>query len=82
MLNGKFLWGAGFDLGFPTATDDILGAGKWTAGPSAIGAYMGPKWKIGGLLQQYWDYAGDSDRADVNMTNIQLLYYYSLSDTV
>ena len=32
MLNGKFLWGVGFDLGLPTATDDLLGTGKWTAG--------------------------------------------------
>ncbi len=81
MLNGKFLWGLGFDLGFPTASDDILGTGKWTAGPSAIGAYMGPKWKIGGLLQQYFDYAGDSDRDDVNLTNLQYFLYYSLNDT-
>ena len=51
MLNGKFLWGAGFDLGLPTASEDILGGGKWTAGPSALGVYMGPKWKIGGLLK-------------------------------
>ena len=80
MLNGKFLWGLGFDLGFPTASDDILGTGKWTAGPSAIGAYMGPKWKIGGLLQQYWDYAGDDDRDPVNLTNFQYFLYYSLND--
>ena len=80
MLNGKFLWGLGFDLGFPTASDDILGTGKWTAGPSAIGAYMGPKWKIGGLLQHYWDYAGDDDRDAVNLTNFQYFIYYSLDE--
>jgi hypothetical protein len=79
MLNGKFLWGLGFDLGFPTASDDILGTGKWTAGPSAIGAYMGPKWKIGGLLQQYWDYAGDDERDNVSLTNFQYFVYYSLA---
>ena len=49
------LWGAGFDLGFPTATEDILGSGKWTAGPSALGVYLGKKWKYGALLQHYWD---------------------------
>jgi hypothetical protein len=78
MLNGKFVWGLGFDLGLPTATDDILGTGKWTAGPSAIGVYLGKKWKIGGLLQQYWDYAGDDDRDDVSLTNLQYFLYYSL----
>jgi hypothetical protein len=79
-INGKFLWGAGFDLAFPTATEDILGTGKWMAGPSGLGVYMGPKWKIGGLVQQYWDYAGDSDRDDVSLMNLQYFIYYSLDD--
>jgi len=78
---GKIVWGLGFDLGFPTATDDLLGTGKWTAGPSALGVYLGSKWKIGALAQQYWDYAGDNDRSSVNMTNLQYLYYYSLDAT-
>ena len=77
----KFLWGLGFDLGFDTAAEDVLGTGKWTAGPSALAVYMGEKWKYGALVQHYMDYAGDSDRGDVNMTNIQALYYWSLNDT-
>jgi hypothetical protein len=77
----KFLWGAGLDMGFPTATEDILGTGKWLVGPSALGVYMGPKWKVGGLAQQFWDFAGDSDRDGVNMTNLQVFYYYSLNAT-
>lgn len=77
----KFLWGAGFDLGIPTATEDILGTGKWTAGPSALGVYMGPKWKVGALVTQYWDFAGDDDRDDVNLTNLQYFVYYSINDT-
>ncbi len=65
------VWGAGFDLGFPTASDDLLGTGRWTAGPSALGVYLGPKWKLGALVQQYWDFAGDDDRDDVSLTNLQ-----------
>jgi hypothetical protein len=79
-INGKFLWGAGFDAGFPTASEDILGTGQWTAGPSGLGVYMGPKWKIGGLIQHYWDYAGDDDRDPVNLTNFQYFIYYSLDE--
>ena len=75
------VWGLGFDVGVPTATKDLTGTGKWTAGPSALGIYMGPKWKIGGLLQQYWDFAGDSDRDGVNLTNLQYFMYYSLNET-
>ncbi len=81
MINGKFLWGAGFDLAFPTASEDILGMGKWSAGPSALGVYMGPTWKIGGLVQHYWDYAGPGSRSDVNMTNLQYFVYYTVDET-
>jgi hypothetical protein len=77
---GSLLWGLGFDLGFPTATEDILGTGKWLAGPSGLGVYLGPKWKIGALVQHYWDYAGDSDRDDVNLTNLQYFLFYSLDE--
>ena len=47
-----------------------------------LGVYMGETFKGGALIQQYWDFAGDSDRGDVNMTNIQYLYYWSISDTM
>jgi hypothetical protein len=78
---GNSVWGVGFDLAFPTASEEILGDGKWSAGPSALYAYLGPKWKVGGLIQNYFDYAGPSDREDVALTNFQYLLYYSLNDT-
>lgn len=81
MLNGNFLWGVGFDLGLPTATEDILGTGRWLGGPSALAVYMGPKWKIGGLVQQYYDLGGDSDREEVNLMNFQYFVFYSLDET-
>jgi hypothetical protein len=78
----KFLWGAGFDLGFDTADEDVLGTGKYLAGPSALVVYMGKKWKYGALVQHYEDVGGhNSDRDDVSMTNIQAIYYYSISET-
>jgi hypothetical protein len=77
----KAVWGLGFDVGLPTATEDVLGTGKWTAGPSVLGVYLGPKWKLGGLLTNYLDFAGDSDRDDVRLSNLQYLAYYSLNKT-
>ncbi len=47
-----------------------------------MGVYLGRKWKIGALVQQYFDYAGDDDRSDVNLMNFQYFVYYSLSDTM
>ena len=68
----NIVWGLGFDLAFPTAQEEILGSGQYSAGPSALGVYLGEKWKFGALVQQYWDYASDEkDRDDVNLTNIQ-----------
>ena len=76
------VWGVGFDLAFPTAQEEILGSGKYSAGPSALGVYLGKKWKFGALAQQYWDFAShDKGRDDVNLTNIQSIYYYSLDST-
>jgi hypothetical protein len=77
----SLLWGAGVCLGFPTATEDLLGTGKWMAGPSVLGVYMGPKWKIGALLQQYFSFAGSDLRDDVNLTNIQYFIYYAWNET-
>lgn len=79
---GSSVWGVGVDLALPTASEDVLGTGKWSAGPSALYAYLGPKWKLGALWQQYFSFAGDSDRDDVNMTNIQYFYYYSVNPTM
>jgi len=79
---GSFVWGLGFDAGFPTASKDVLGSEKYTAGPSALGVYLGPKWKLGSLVQHYWSYAGDGDRSDVSMTNLQYFYYYGITPTL
>jgi hypothetical protein len=76
------VWGLGLDMAFPTATDDVLGDGKFSLGPTALYAYMGPKWKIGGLVQSYFSYAGDSDRERVGLMNLQYFVYYSITDTM
>lgn len=82
MGDGNFVWGLGFDVGFPTASEDVLGSGKYSVGPSALGVYLGPKWKIGSLVQHYSSYAGDNDRSDVNLTNWQYFYYYAITPTL
>ena len=76
------VWGVGAGLSFPSASDDVLGSGKWSMGPSALYAYLGQEWKLGALLQTYFSYAGDSDRDDVRTLNLQLFYYYSITPTI
>ncbi len=61
-----FVWGVGAALDFPTATNTLLGNGKWTAGPSLLGLKQTKSWTFGLLLRQAWSYAGSPDRPDVS----------------
>lgn len=74
---GKWIWGAGPVLIFPTAADEVLGSDKYSAGPSAVLLTMSGPWVVGGLVSQVWDYAGDSDAADVNSFLFQYFINYN-----
>jgi len=78
--SGKFIWGAGPSITFPTATDDVLGSGRWSAGPSFVGLTIQKPILAGVLLRQLWSFAGDSDRRSVNQTLIQPFLNYNLDD--
>jgi hypothetical protein len=75
---GKLIWGVGPVLRFPTATDDLLGSEKWSAGPSAVLLRTHGPWVFGGLVQNVWSFGGDSDRADVNEFLLQPFVNYNL----
>jgi len=66
-----FILGAGPVLVFPTASDELLGTEKWSAGPTGVALRQQGQWTYGMLAQHVWDYAGDDDRADVNSTLLQ-----------
>jgi hypothetical protein len=77
---GEILWGFGPSLEFPTATEDVLGTEKWSAGPSFVALTMKGPWVFGGLVRQIWSYAGDGDRASVNQMLLQPFINYNLPD--
>ena len=77
---GKLIWGLGPAFSFPTATDDVLGTDKWSAGPSAVALTIHGPWVIGGLASNLWSYAGDDDRADVNQFLFQYFINYNMAD--
>lgn len=76
----EIIWGVGPSLGIPTATDDQLGSGKWTIGPSAVVLTQPGNWNLGVLGQQLWSFAGDGNRASVNRTLIQPFITYNLGN--
>jgi hypothetical protein len=80
--DGIFVWGLGPTLIFPTASEDVLGQGKFQAGPAGVAAYLGKDWALGLFPQHWWSYAGDSDRQSTNLTNIQYFIYRNITDTV
>lgn len=75
---GSLIWGLGGSITAPTATDDRLGSGKWSAGPTAVGLVQ-PGWgTYGTLLRHLWSFAGDSDRRDVSQSLIEPFVNYNL----
>lgn len=74
---GGLVWGAGPALQFPTATDDLLGTEKWSAGPTAVVLKQTGGWTAGVLAYHVWSYAGESGRQDVNSTFLQPFLSYT-----
>jgi hypothetical protein len=87
-----FVWGFGPTIMLPTATDDQLGTGKYSAGPMALAVGITDKWILGTVAQHWWSFAGDDDftintsqgkarvdRADVNLTDVQYIVRYRYS---
>jgi len=56
--SGKLLWGVGPTMTFPTATESVLGNGKWSAGPSLVVLTTPGHWVIGALANNQWSFAG------------------------
>jgi hypothetical protein len=73
----KVIWGVGPSISLPTATSDQLGAGKWTAGPTAV-ALMQPGWGSLGILGRHlWSFAGDPGRRNVSQSLIEPFANYN-----
>ena len=80
VAEGGLFWGVGPILQFPTATNDILGSGKWAAGPSAVVGYLGKTWVLGALANNMWSFAGEDERPYVNLMTVQPFINYNLPD--
>jgi hypothetical protein len=74
-----WIWGIGPALGLKTASDDLLGAGKWSAGPTAVLLKQEHGWTYGALTNHLWSYAGDGDRTDVDATYLQPFVAFTTS---
>ncbi len=75
--SGGWIWGAGPVFLLPTATDDLLGAEKWGAGPTAVVLKQEKGWTYGALANHIWSFAGESGRQNVNSTYLQPFVAYT-----
>lgn len=80
IANGKFIWGLGPTIILPTATNELLGQGKYQAGIAGVAAYLGETWTLGVFPQHWWSIAGDDRRPEVSRTNIQYFISRKLPD--
>lgn len=75
-----FIWGVGGSITAPSATDDALGSGKWSAGPTLVGLVQ-PEWgTYGALVRQLWSFAGKSDRRAVTQLLLEPFVNYNLEN--
>ena len=73
-----WIWGAGAIAQLPTATSDVLGQGKWGAGPTAVALKIDGPWVYGALANNVWSFAGGGGRRSVNQLLIQPFVNYNV----
>ncbi|PSB22794.1 neuromedin U [filamentous cyanobacterium CCP1] len=76
--DSNITWGIGPVFSFPTATNDVLGTGRWSAGPTGVAVVRSGNWQYGVLANQLWSFAGDEDRPEVSQFLLQPFVSYSL----
>src|SRR4051812_17919833 len=73
-------WGIGPVVAVPTATDDLLGSGKLSIGPTGVALWQGSGWTVGALANQLWSVAGPDGRAPVSASFVQPFVSYTTKD--
>jgi hypothetical protein len=76
------VWGIGPVILLPTATDDLLGGGKWGLGPTAVALRQVGPWTYGGLVNHIWSVAGSGNRNDISSTFFQPFITYNTPSAV
>jgi hypothetical protein len=75
---GKLIWGLGPAFVLPTATNNQLGQGKLSAGPSLVALMTPGHWVVGALTSNVWSVAGSGSRPAVNQFLLQWFVNYNM----
>jgi hypothetical protein len=74
---GGLIWGIGTVINIPTATDPLLRAREWGAGPTAVALVQTGSWTVGAIANQMWTFDGGDA---INRSFIQPWVTYELKD--
>src|SRR5262245_36036679 len=77
---GSLIWAIGPVLYYPSATDALIGAKKWGAGPTALVLKQEGPWTYGMLANHIWSFAdagGGAARDDISNTFLQPFLAYN-----
>jgi hypothetical protein len=79
---GGIIWGVGPVALLPTATDDLLGAGRWGVGPTAVVLRQSGPWTVGVLANHIWSAGGSTRGGTGNVSNtfVQPFISYTTAD--
>lgn len=73
----KLIGGIGPTFVFNSATDDRLGMGKWSVGPTLAIVSIPDPWVVGVVIRNLWSFAGDNQRPDINLFLVQPFLNYN-----
>jgi hypothetical protein len=73
----KWIGGLGPTFILNTATDDRLGLGKWSVGPTLAVVSIPDPWVVGFVVRNLWSFAGDKHRRKVNAFFVQPFLNYN-----
>lgn len=77
--SGKFIWGIGPQLNFPTGMERFT-SDQWALGPAVVGLTMPGHWVIGILASNVWNIGdGYNDAPDVNELTLQYFINYNMT---
>lgn len=76
------IWGVGPVALLPTATDDLLGNGRWGMGPTAVVLRQSGPWTIGTLINHVWSVGGGTrgETDNINRTFVEPFISYTTPD--
>jgi len=75
-------FGFGPIISIPTATDKLLGSGKWGLGPTIIFIKQDNAWTYGIRANHLWSVAGDNDRERVCSSLLQPMLSYTTTSAI